>query len=221
MKLIHAVLDLIYPPKCPFCARVLERGEGELCRRCQRTLPWTDGHNAPVDFCEVSLSPLRYEGGVREAIHRYKFGGRPMYSRLFGTLMAQCLADRRDAALDAVVWVPLSRRHRRQRGYDQAQLLARRVGELAALPVLDALEKTRETETQSGLDTPSRRRANVLGAYRVRADAQIGGLRLLLVDDVVTSGATLSECAACLRMAGAAEVVALTLACAGKSEKAV
>ena len=216
MKLFQNILNLIYPPKCPFCGRILEKGEEGLCSRCQRTLPWTTGHNDPVDFCDVSLSPLRYQNGVREAVHRYKFNYGRMHSQFLGTLMEQCLHDRWSDPVDVIVWVPLSKQHRKKRGYDQAELLARRVGELAGLPVLDALEKIRDTETQSRIEKPSERRANVLGAYRVKAGVELSGRRVVLVDDVVTSGATLAECASCLRMAGAEQVVGLTFACAKK-----
>ncbi len=214
MKLFQVILNLIYPPKCPFCGRILEKGEEGLCSRCQRTLPWTTGQNNAVDFCDISLSPLRYQNGVREAVHRYKFNYGRMHSQLLGTLMTQCLHDRWSEPVDAIVWVPLSRKHRRKRGYDQAELLARRVGELTGIPVVGVLEKTRETATQSMIEKPSERRANVLGAYRVKEGVDLVGKRVVLVDDVVTSGATLSECASYLRMAGVESVVALTFACA-------
>ena len=216
MSLSDWILNLIYPPKCPFCGRILEKSEEGLCSRCQRSLPWTTGHNDPVDFCDVSLSPLRYQNGVREAVHRYKFRYGRMHSHFLGTLMEQCLHDRWSEPVDVIVWVPLSKKHRRKRGYDQAEPLARRVGELSGIPVAAALEKTRETATQSRIEKPSERRANVLGAYRVREGVDLSGKRVVLVDDVVTSGATLSECASCLRMAGAESVAALTFACARK-----
>lgn len=216
MKLVQSILNLIYPPKCPFCGRVLEKWEDGLCDRCQQILPWTEGSNPSVDFCEISLSPLKYQAGVRDAVHRYKFNAGSMHCKLLGTLMAQCLHDRWSEPVDAVLWVPLSKKHRRKRGYDQAELLARRVGELAGIPVMDGLVKIRETQTQSGIEKPSERRANVLGAYQVKEGADLAGKRVVLVDDVVTSGSTLAECASCLRMAGAESVVALTLACARK-----
>jgi ComF family protein len=169
-----------------------------------------------VDFCDVSLSPLRYQDGVREAVHRYKFRYGRMHSRFLGTLMEQCLHDRWSEPVDLIVWVPLSKKHHRKRGYDQAELLALRVSELSGIPVLGALEKIRDTETQSRIEKPSERRANVLGAYRVKAGVELTGKRVVLVDDVVTSGATLSECGSCLLMAGAESVVALTFACARK-----
>ncbi len=214
MKLIQTILNLIYPPKCPFCGRVLEKDEEGLCARCQRSLPWTEGQNFSVDFCDTSLSPLRYEACVRQAVHCYKFSYGRVHSRYFGTLMTQCLGDRWSDPVDAIVWVPLSKKRRTRRGYDQAELLARRVGELARIPAVDALEKIRDTETQSLIESPAQRRANVLGAYRVKEGADLTGKRVVLVDDVVTSGATLAECAACLRMAGAESVTALTFACA-------
>ncbi len=213
---LRVLLDLLYPPKCPFCGHILERGEAGLCCRCQRSLPWTQGENGPVDFCAVSLSPLQYKDGARWAVHHYKFRQGRGHCALFGTLMTQCLRDRWSEPVDAVVWVPLSRQHRRKRGYDQAELLARRVAEETGLPLICALEKTRNTATQSGIEGDSARRANVLGAYDMRKGVDVAGLRLVLVDDVVTSGATMSECAACLKMAGAESVVALTLARAGK-----
>lgn len=212
MRPAQALLSLLYPPKCPFCGRVLERREEGICSRCQRTLPWTDERPHSVDFCDACLSPLWYRDGVRQAVHRYKFSHGRAHAKLLGTLMVQCFHDRWAEPVDAIVWVPLSKKHRRRRGYDQAELLARRVGEESGLPVLDALEKVRDTATQSRLERESERRANVLGAYRVREGAELSGLRLVLVDDVVTSGATLSECASCLRMAGAKSVTALTLA---------
>ena len=212
MKALSAVLELIYPPRCPFCGRLLERGEDGLCARCQRSLPWTPEQGREVDFCDACLSPLHYRDGAVQAVHRYKFSHGRSHAVLLGTLMAQCLADRWDEPLDAVTWVPLSRRHLRSRGYDQAELLARRVGELADLPAVPLLEKVRNTGAQSSLGEDAARRANVSGAYRVKAGTEVAGLRLALVDDGVTSGATLSECAAELRMAGAASVVGLTLA---------
>ena len=209
---LRALLDLIYPPRCPFCGRLLERGEEEVCGRCRRTLPYTGGARPGVDLCDACLAPLWYRNETVEAVQRYKFSGKSSYADAFGGLMTRCLQENWSEPLDAVVWAPLSRRHLRRRGYDQAELLARRVGALTGLPVMNALEKRRNTGTQSSLSGDAERRANVSGAYRLRPGVSVDGLRLVLVDDVVTSGATLSECAAVLRMSGAAVVVGLALA---------
>ena len=218
MNPIKALLDLIYPPKCPFCGCVLDRGGDGLCPRCQEELPWTkDGEvRENIEFCDLCLSPLWYRGRAVEGVHRYKFRGGQLHAKLFGRLMAQCLRDRWDGTADLVTWVPLSKKRLRERGYDQARLLAERAAEGLGLPVRATLEKTRDTTEQSSLTEEAQRRANVKGVYRALEGCGVEGRHVLLVDDVTTSGATLSECAACLRLAGAASVTALTLARAGK-----
>ncbi len=135
MKLLTALLGLLYPPKCPFCGQVLERGEAGMCALCQGELPWTDGPGGPMAGCDVCLSPLWYRDGVREGVHRYKFNGGAAHAALFGELMAQCLSDRWDGGVDLVTWAPLHPKRKKRRGYDQAELLARRVGEAAALQI--------------------------------------------------------------------------------------
>ena len=218
MKLFHALLNLLYPPRCPFCGRVLERGEDRMCALCQQELPWTDGPGQTVEGCDLCLSPLHYRGGVRNAVHRYKFKGGAGCAGLFGELMAQCLSDRRDGAIDLVTWVPLHPKHKKRRGYDQAELLARRAAELSGIPVESTLEKVRLTGVQSQQSTEADRRANVEGAYRALPGLDLTGKRVVLVDDVVTTGSTLTQCAACLRSAGAAAVVGLTFARAGHND---
>ena len=212
-RLLNALLNLLYPPKCPFCGKVLDQGEDGLCFACQRILPWVgEDEVRTVEFCDGCLSPLWYRDGARDGVHRYKFQNGRAHARLFGDLMAQCLQDRWEEPVDLITWVPLSKKRLRERGYDQARLLAQRMGEVTGLPVAAALAKTRNTRTQSRLGQDASRRANVLGAYACRPEVELAGKRVALVDDVVTSGATLAECAACLRAAGAASVVVLTLA---------
>ena len=207
------LLDLLYPRKCPFCGRVLERGETGWCARCPEELPWTEpGDGKTVEGCDACLSPLWYRDGVRKGVRRYKFGGGKSHAALFGQLMAQCLQDRGTGRVDLITWAPLHTQRKRERGYDQAELLARRVGELSGLPVAGTLEKARATAVQSQAGEDGARRDNVRGAYRVLPGAELAGKRVVLVDDVATSGATLAECAAALRGAGAASVTGLTLA---------
>lgn len=213
MSLLRVLLDLLYPPKCPFCGRVLERGEEDWCASCQEELPWTEpGDGKTVEFCDTCLSPLWYRDGVRNGMRRYKFNGGRGHARLFGALAAQCLQDRWEGPVDLITWVPLHPGRRRKRGYDQAELLARRVGELMGLPVEPALEKIRITAVQSQTGENEARKSNVQGAYRALPGLDLAGKRIVLVDDVATSGATLSECATALRQAGAEAVVGLTFA---------
>ena len=215
MKALRALPDLLYPPKCPFCGRILERGEDRMCMLCAQDLPRTGGPGPAPEGCEVCLSPLHYRDGVRRAVHRYKFKGSAALAGLFGELMAKSLTDRRDGAAGLITWVPLHPKRKKRRGYDQAELLARRVSELCGIPAAATLEKVRNTGAQSQQNTEADRRANAEGAYRALPGLDLTGKRVVLVDDVVTTGSTLAQCAACLRSAGAVSVAALTFAQAG------
>lgn len=215
MSLAPEVWDLIFPPKCVFCGALLGRPRDmDVCPGCQRDLPWLAGSAAEqkFEFLELCVSPLRYQGQVRQAVHRYKFQGRRFCADTFGILMAQCVRDHFDAPFDVISWVPLSRRRLRERGYDQARLLAETAARRLSLPLDSLLDKLRDNPAQSGLEGAAERRANVLGAYALSRRAAVAGKRILLCDDVATTGATLSECARVLRTAGADTVCAVTLA---------
>ena len=218
MNLLTAALDLFFPPKCPFCRRVLKDPRAPLCSQCQPLLPWLEKKEAfrKVDHTSGCWSPLVYKDTVRECVHRYKFTPIPAYGKPLGLLVAQCVLDHPEITPDVVTWAPLSRKSLKKRGFDQARLLAEEVGRSLDLPVEPLLEKTRETQQQSLLETPSQRKANTLGAYRLRGGANVEGKKILLVDDVLTSGATLGACALALKQGGAGEVYCATLAQAGK-----
>ena len=217
--LLQVLLDLLYPPKCPFCGRVVDRGDPIPCPKCRDTLPWVEPGDvcAPPEGCNVCLSPLWYRDLAREAVRRYKFGGGQNHAAVLGTLMAQCLRERWDGPADFITWAPLSARRLRERGYDQSKLLAKLTAQELELPLLGMLDKVRDIPPQSDIQEDAKRRANVLGAYRLRKDAKPEGMNLLLVDDVVTSGSTLSECARLLAGGGAKTVVCATLAQARKN----
>ena len=218
MNLLTPILDLLFPPKCPFCAAVLEDPRAPLCPSCQPALPWLEHKEAfrKVDHTGGCFSPLSYKDRVRECVRRYKFTPVRACGAPLGLLMAQCVRDHGEIQADLVTWAPLSKKSLRTRGFDQARLLAETVGRELSLPVLPTLQKTRHTARQSRLQTPAQRRANVLGAYAPRPGTDLTGKQVLLVDDVVTTGSTLSACAQELRRAGAAQVWCVTLAQAGK-----
>ena len=218
MNLRTVALDLLFPPKCPFCQNVLDDPGEPLCPACQPLLPWLDGKDAfrKVENTEGCWSALEYRDAVRECVHRFKFSPVCAYGQPLGLLAAQCAQNQGDIKADCVTWVPLSRKRRKERGFDQAQLMANEVGKLLGLPVEKLLVKQRENHRQSRLTEYSQRKANVLGAYEVSTNSAVMGKHILLVDDVVTSGATLSDCARALKRAGAAQVWCVTLAQAGK-----
>lgn len=207
MKLFSSFLDLLFPPKCPFCGRVLD--VPDICDACQKALPWTEGEEAvrrgPDGF--RCAAPLRYEGLAKEGLHRFKFRKMPSAAGPIGELIAQCAAEHFSGEFDTVTWVPVSARRLRQRGYDQARLLAESACRLWDARPLPLLRKTVHNPAQSGLQESAQRRANVLGVYEPADPERISGRRILLVDDICTTGATLGECVRVLREAGAADVV--------------
>ena len=208
------LLDLLFPPRCVFCQTLLKQGETGFCSRCQTELPWITGQAAEQkpEFISLCASPLWFQGEVRESIHRYKFSDRSCYAATYARLMAQCVSDHLADRFDLISWVPLSAKSLKKRGYDQAELLAKGIAQELGEGALCTLRKVRNTRVQSGLTEDAERRANVLGAYEITEIAQIEGKRILLVDDVITTGSTLSECARMLRTYGAADVVCVTLA---------
>ena len=152
-----------------------------------------------------------YEGTLREAIHALKFGGcRAMAGPLGDLIATTVLADRRLRA-DVVVPVPLHASRYRQRGFNQAELLGRRVAWVLGLPCEGLLRRTHATDAQSGL-TRQVREINVRGAFV--CVEPLAGRDVLLIDDVMSTGFTASECARALRVAGAGEVVVATVAAA-------
>ncbi|MCI8477243.1 MAG: ComF family protein [Oscillospiraceae bacterium] len=206
--------DLLFPPKCVFCGGLLPDGVRDLCPKCQRDLPWCAGQEA-LRFGEtfaLCVSPLHYRDQVRTSFHRYKFQGQSSYAGPYGRLMARCIQTHLDGQYDLITWVPLSRRRRRARGYDQAMLLAEAAGRALDRPVAGTLTKGRHTAAQSGLDREEDRRINIRGAYQIADPALVRGKRLLLVDDIITTGSTLSEAAQTLYGAGAVKIFCAALA---------
>ena len=118
MKLTGTLLDLLFPPKCPFCRRVLDAPG--MCPECEKTLPWTDEAHSLRELRGGLLcaAPLWYEGPVREAVRRFKFHGGVCAAGPLGELIAQAAAERLSGAFDTVAWVPISAKRLRKRGYD-------------------------------------------------------------------------------------------------------
>jgi ComF family protein len=150
-----------------------------------------------------------YEGVLRDLIHLYKYAGMRPLAKPLGDLLGAALP--RDQRFEVVVPVPLHWRRRWSRGFNQAELLARATALRCGIPMRKALRRTRSTETQAGLSN-SRRRRNVADAFRVTSRQDVAGRRVLLVDDVMTTGATAGACAAALKRDGARSVALLALA---------
>ena len=215
MGAFSSFLDILFPPRCVFCRRFLKSGARmQICGECLETLPFTkDGGGKTGEFFTACVAPLYYEGNVRESLLRFKFKDATGYAEEYGKLLADCIRENLAGRYDLISWVPLSRKRLKERGYDQAMLLA-----LATALELDdvavsTLEKPLEAEKQSLMGSAEKRRANISGAYRAVDLELVDGKRILLIDDIVTTGATLSECAKTLLAAGAAEVLCAAVAC--------
>lgn len=212
MKALDALLDLLFPPKCPFCGRILDRPG--ICPGCEKSLPWTREKESlrkgPGGL--LCAAPLWYEGRARDGLLRFKFQGAQAAAGPLGALIAQCAAEQFSGRFDTVTWVPVSRRRLRKRGYDQAELLAKSACRSWDTRPVRLLEKTLDNPAQSGLQDAAARRANVLGVYAPAKGADIRGRRVLLIDDICTTGATLAECARVLREGGAEDVVCAAVA---------
>ena len=209
MGLLQSIEALVSPTKCIFCRRILASDAEPVCEACM-DLTRRDGVRYGTYFSRC-VTPMVYEGSVAGAIKRFKFQDMPFYDAPLGKVLARCIRDSRlDYAL--LSWVPVSRKRRRKRGYDQAMLLARAAGAQLGTEVTSTLEKTVHNAPQSDLSDPVQRRNNVRGVYRVPNPELVAGKRILLIDDVFTTGATMEEASRTLLEAGAAEVAAAALA---------
>ena len=222
-RLTRALEATLLPPVCGGCGR---RGEW-LCPSCTAALrPLTDARcrcgrpGTRGRVCSVcaewpdALGPIRaafvFEGPLRSSIHRFKYRGEYARGRYLGSLLADAAATALDGvALDLVLPIPLHPRRQRERGFNQAQILAEAVAARLGVPLGQDLLRIVDTRSQVGLDYAGRR-ANMQGAFR--SGPGVRGASVLLIDDVVTTGATMEAAGLALLEAGARHVRGLALA---------
>src|SRR3954454_2248915 len=218
---LRAVASLFYPALCAICCEPIERTE-YLCAPCSAKAPRIkppfcatcsepfSGDITQTFSCancahhvlhfEAAVAAYRSPGVVRKIIHDFKYGHQihlrhPVADWLVETLNDPRLEGRR---FDVVVPVPLHPTRKRERGFNQAELLAQLLSTHAGLTMRDLLERIRYTTTQTAFDR-TERMENLHNAFRLRKKAHVRGLRVLLIDDVLTTGSTLSECARVLK----------------------
>ncbi len=210
--MLQRILRLLFPPKCVLCKQILKKEETDFCHKCRENAPIFEKSNFKLSFVAGWTSVWYYKDTARESILRYKFGGRRSYAQAYGRVMAMKLQKAGKDDFDVLTFVPIAFFRRMKRGYDQVALLAEVLEKELHIPSTQTLRKIRNTPPQSGIKDVARRRANVLGAYRCIDAELVRGKRVLLLDDVLTTGATVSECARVLLTAGAKEVFCATLA---------
>ncbi len=212
MKIVYKLLNFIYPPKCILCQKVLKKEETSLCHSCRRNAPVFILPKKHISFVAGWNALWYYKDDVRESLLRYKFHKHRSYASHYGQLLAMKYRSDPIGACDVLTYVPTGSRRKWFRGYDQVALLAKAMAPDMDIPMQKLLRKVRHTPPQSLLTSYAHRKANVLGAYAVIDPAQVAGKRILLLDDIITTGATASECAKTLLTAGAKEVYCLAVA---------
>jgi ComF family protein len=234
-QFFQALLDVFLPPICHICREFIPHAdEIHICPDCRRQLPLVisplcpvcgipfigtgDDHRCgqcltqPPRF-DTARAAFLYEGAMRDLIHSFKYDRRSHLRRPLTLLVLEELcAFLQDAEPQIIVPVPLHRSRLRQRGFNQAVLLGTLLARRLSLPMLpDALVRTRRTEPQIELSA-AERRSNVKGAFSVKRSGDIAGKRVLLLDDVMTTGSTMNECAGELKKSGVNRVIAVTIA---------
>lgn len=209
----QAFFALLFPARCLLCGE-RTAGGADFCPDCAAKAPKEPYRRLlePAGSGERPLrvlAPFAYRGGLCGTLHRFKFQGRRALAEPLGRQMARVLPREEAGSFDGVAWVPMTAKSRRKRGYDQSFLLAKAVARELGLPCLSLLEKLRETDVQHSL-SKTKRVQNIKNAYGAAPNA--AGKKILLIDDIVTTGATLTECARQLYRAGAKEVVCLCAA---------
>ena len=202
----EAILQLLFPQKCLLCRKLLQDAELDLCNACRIDSPECTNHQKKLPFIDSWTAVWYYEDSVRRSILRYKFRGARSYAQGYGRLLAMKLLQDHPDGFDAITWVPISRLRHFTRGYDQVELLAQAVSSELGMEPVRLLRKVRNNRPQSGIVGEAKRRANVLGVYQVENPEMVLGKRILLLDDVITTGSTAGECARMLLIAGAKEI---------------
>jgi ComF family protein len=245
MSIFNAFIDIIYPPRCPTCGKFLsdERpwaGERAhcFCQACYSDFHEIDSPLCPIcsmpffygldedhlceeclrkrPFYDAALAPYLYEGTLMKAIHQFKYGTKAFLVDSLGPILFQFAQRHVKASKDFLtIPVPLHPKRLRERGFNQSLLLARHVatGLDTELDFL-SLRRVKYTLPQTGLGKEERRK-NVRSAFRLVNTKSVKGKLILLVDDVITTGNTLNECARVLKRSGASKVLCLVLARAG------
>lgn len=213
MKLLYWIPELLFPRKCVLCGQLLEKNETDICHTCLReNESWKNGKEK-ISFVASCTVLWYYKGNIRNSLLRFKFSGRRSYAGAYARQLALKLSQQEELP-DLITWVPIHPSKLRRRGYDQVELIARELSRELGVEAVCTVRKIRKNRTQSTLSGTAERKANVLGVYSPVHQDWFYGKKILLLDDIITTGATMSECARVLMTFGAARVDAAAVAAA-------
>ena len=218
---LHKALGFIFPPKCIFCGKIMPpNADIDICEGCFGSIPFAEEImlRQPVeermrDGCDEIICICRYEGIIKDSLIRCKFYNKPSYCRTFGRLMAEKAKKVLDAQrFDMIAAIPLHKDRENERGYNQSFLISKELSRRTGIPEMSRLlSRVRRTDSQSLL-AKNERLINVKDAFRVNDGGKIKGKTIILIDDIMTTGATLNECGRVLKEAGAEKVAGAVLA---------
>jgi len=237
LELKDDILDFVYPQHCAICKKHLNREEKDVCEACWNSLvtlpdpfcPYCRSFYEPGDtkcgFCQsvgkiiedhkITLvrSLGRFDDYYKELIHRFKYGKKiPLGKRLGQRLGETINDDSYFLECHFLIPVPLHKSRYRERGFNQSEIIAEEISKITNVPVLkNALKRKKNTKDQTNL-SPQQREENVSGAFVVTQPEMVNDKRIILVDDVITTGATMNECAQMLKQAGAEKIIGMTIA---------
>ncbi len=235
---VESFLELLYPEKntcficniydesikdsyiCADCEKKLKKITPPVCIKCSKTINYDSSDYLCPDCSvydksfEISKSPYLYEGLVKDSIYNFKYYNKPYFYKLFGNILLSYMNDNEYKDFDYIASVPLHKSKMRTRGYNQAELLAKYIGNHLLIPYVDALKRTKKTTKQSQQSKEDRRK-NLKGAFVMKSPLKYNYIKnssVLLVDDVYTTGSTADECSKALMEFGVSKVFVITIA---------
>lgn len=216
--MIKWLLNLIFPPKCIFCANILDiNTEIYICGDCYKKIPFVEETNASFNkgfnYYDDMICVCKYSGIIKDALRRFKFSNKPAYAKTFSLLLLQKLKEMTNGhVFDIIISVPLHKQKELARGYNQSYLISKEISRgLGICEQSAVLKRIRNTDSQSRLEK-NMRLTNVKDAFMVNNAAAVTGKTILIIDDILTTGSTLNECCRVLKQAGAVKAIAAVIA---------